>query len=142
MPVKFDSENVWNNITVSLPDMPEKKIEFKNDNCVTINSTEDNLSKYNSIFSNYLNSANIELGSTSIGPAQIEVKNTELEELKARVEMLIELVATLNEENIQLKDRMTVLETLVANNENVKKDYSAIANWSKIFNTIAAGNTL
>lgn len=74
MPVKFDFENVKDSVTVSLPDTPEKKLEFKNDSCVTINSTGDNLSKYNNIFSNYLDSADIELGSISIGPEKIEIK--------------------------------------------------------------------
>lgn len=149
MPVKFNFENVEDSVTVSLPGTPEKKIEFKNDSCVTINSTGDNLSKYNNIFSNYLDSAEIELGSISIGPEKIEVKNIELDKLNARIEMLIELVEELNEDNAKLNNKVDTLTAKLTQLEAVVNvmDKSTVTNttttadWSKIFNTIAAGNT-
>lgn len=111
MPVKFDFENVKDSVTVSLLDTLTKKTELKNDSCVTINSTEYNLSKYDNVIGDYLNSATT-LGPIPIEPEKIEIKNMELEGLIACVEMLIERVTALNEENIQLKDRVSVLEAL------------------------------
>lgn len=144
MSVKFDFENVKDSVTVSLPGTPEKKIEFKNDSCVTINSTGNNLSKYNNIFSNYLDSAEIELGSISIGPEKIEIKNMELDKLNARIEMLIELVGQLNKDNAKLNEKVDILTEKLTQLEAVVNvmDKSTVTNtttitdWSKVFNAI------
>lgn len=73
----------------------------------------------------------------------------ELDKLNARIEMLIELVEELNEDNTKLNnsvavltEKVTVLESMVSMmDKSIVTNTTTTADWSKIFNTIAAGNT-